>query len=516
VEQNISFRQSEETLMSTSVRVSNPTTPVRASSSWRWLAFTAACLAAVMDLLDSTIAQVAAPAIRADLGGSYAVIEWVTAGYTLAMAVGLLTGGRLGDLYGRKRVLLFGIAGFMVASAACAAAVNPGQLIAARAVQGAVGALMIPQVLGLIRDLFPAEQMTKAIGVYGPVMGLSAMLGPIVAGGLIGADLFGTNWRMIFLVNLPIGAFALITGAKLLPSVRDQQSRARLDIPSALVAGAGMFLLVYPLVEGRALSWPPYLFAMMAASVVVLAGFGWYQLRRQRAGATPLVDPEVFRNRSYTSGLLFALVFISALGGIVLIFNVFLQEGLGFSPWHSAISTAPWAGGAFIGAAVAGMTLAKLGRRIVHIGLVIETVGLVGVILVLRTLGPQVSTLDLLAPMIVGGLGMGMVFVPLFDIILADVSPKVIGSASGVLQTINSLAMALGVAGLGAVFFDLLSGGSSRGQVFSSAAQWTSALTIGLLVASFVLGFWMPRHAREPGEAQTTGTEPASELAGRH
>ena len=247
---------------------------------------------------------------------------------------------------------------------------------------------MIPQVLGIIKDLFPAEQMGKAIGVYGPVMGLSAMLGPIVAGGLIGADLFGTDWRMIFLVNLPIGAFALIIGARLLPSAEHQQTRARLDIPGALIAGAGMFLLVYPLVEGHALGWPPYLFVMMAASVLVLGGFGWYQLRRQRAGATPLVDPAIFANRSYTSGLLFAVVFIAALGGIVLIFNVFLQEGLGFSPWHSALSTAPWAGGAFVGAAVAGMTLARLGRKIVHIGLVIETVGLVGVILVLRTSGP--------------------------------------------------------------------------------------------------------------------------------
>jgi EmrB/QacA subfamily drug resistance transporter len=502
--------------MPTSVRTSNSPASVRPSSSWRWLAFAAACLAAVMDLLDSTIAQVAAPAIRADLGGSYLIIEWVTAGYTLAMAVGLLTGGRLGDLYGRKRMLLVGIAGFMVASAACAVATNPGELIAARVAQGALGALMIPQVLGLIQDLFPREQMAKAIGVYGPVMGLSAMLGPIVAGGLIGADLFGTNWRMIFLVNLPVGAFALFAGAKLLPSAEHQQARARLDIPGALIAGAGMFLLVYPLVEGHALSWPPYLFVMMAASVVVLAGFGWYQLRRQRAGASPLVDPAIFANRSYTSGLLFAVVFIAALGGIVLIFNVFLQEGLGFSPWHSALSTAPWAGGAFIGAAVAGMTLAKLGRKIVHIGLVIEIAGLVGVILVLRTLGPQVTTVDLLAPMIIGGLGMGMVFVPLFDIILADVSPRVIGSASGVLQTVNSLGMALGVAGLGAVFFGLLSGSASRAQVHSSAAQWTSALTIGLLVASFVLGFWMPRRAREQSEVQAAAAEPAPEPAGRH
>jgi EmrB/QacA subfamily drug resistance transporter len=505
MEQNISFRLNEEAGMTSSARP---------SGALRWLAFSAAVVAAVMDLLDSTITQVAAPAIRASLGGSYAVIEWVTAGYTLAMAVGLLVGGRLGDLWGRKRVLLIGIAGFMAASAACAAAVTPGELIAARALQGAVGAIMIPQVFGLIRDLFPAEQTGKAIGVYGPVMGLSAMLGPIAAGGLIGADLFGTGWRMIFLVNLPIGAFALLAGARLLPSADRPQTRSRLDLPGALVAGAGMFLLVYPLAEGHAQGWPPYLFAMLAASVPVLAGFGWYQLRRQRTGAAPLVDPAIFRRRSYTSGVLFAVVFTASLGGIVLIFNVFLQEGLGFTPWHSALTTAPWAAGAFVGSAVAGMTMARLGRRIVHAGLVVETIGLVSVCLVLRLMGPQISTLDLLAPMIIGGIGMGMVFVPLFDIILADVPLPVIGSASGALQTINSLGMALGVAGLGAVFFSLLGGHGQHAQVFSSAAQWTAVLTVGLLIASFVVAFWMPRRAREQVDIpMAPAAEPAGELA---
>ena len=162
------------------------------SRRWRWLAFAIAVTAAVMDLLDSTIAQVAAPAIQRDLGGSYAVIEWITAAYTLAMAVGLLTGGRLGDLFGRKRMLLIGMAGFVAASAVCAAAVTPGELIAARAVQGAAGAVMLPQVFGLIRDLFAADEIGKAFAVFSPVMGLSAMLGPIASGGLISADILGT------------------------------------------------------------------------------------------------------------------------------------------------------------------------------------------------------------------------------------------------------------------------------------------------------------------------------------
>src|ERR1700761_9721187 len=188
------------------------------SSRLRWVAFGAVITAAVMDLLDSTIAQVAAPTIRRELGGSYAVIEWVTAAYALAMAVGLLTGGRLGDIFGRRRVLLTGIAGFVLAGVRCAAAGSAGELIAARAAQGALGALMLPQVFGLIRDLFAEHEMGRAFGVYGPVMGLSAMVGPIAAGGLISADVLGAGWRMIFLVNVPIGLVALVLGARLLPA----------------------------------------------------------------------------------------------------------------------------------------------------------------------------------------------------------------------------------------------------------------------------------------------------------
>jgi EmrB/QacA subfamily drug resistance transporter len=477
-----------------------------ASARWRWLAFGAVVTAAVMDLLDSTIAQVAAPTIRRELGGSYAVIEWVTAAYTLAMAVGLLTGGRLGDLFGRRRVLLTGMAGFIAASAACAAAADPGELIAARAAQGALGAIMLPQVFGLIRDMFQAHEMGKAFGVYGPVMGLSAMLGPIAAGGLISLDVFGTGWRMIFLVNVPIGLIALVTGARLLPAGAPAGSsavaggRRRLDLPGAALAGTAMFLLVFPLAQGHELGWPSWLFGMLAAAVAVLAGFAWHQLRRRNSGATTLVEPSVFTHRAYTMGIVFSIAFVGSLGGIVLIFNVFLQNGLGFTPWHSAITTAPWAAGAFIGSAAGGIAMTRLGRRVLHAGLVVEMAGLLGVYLTLRTAGGGVGTVDLLAPMIIGGVGMGMVFVPLFDIVMAGVQPREMGSASGILQTINSLAMSLGIAGLGAIFF-ALDGSGSGGRVtgYLSAAEWTTAATIGLLLVSFAVAFGLPRRAPAMG-----------------
>ncbi len=482
---------------------------------WRWLAFAVVIAAAVMDLLDSTITQVAAPAIRRELGGSYAVIEWVTAAYALAMAAGLLTGGRLGDLFGRRRMLLIGMAGFVAASALCAAAGSAGELIAARAAQGALGAIMLPQVFGLIRDLFEAHEMGKAFGVYGPVMGLSAMLGPIVSGGLIGADVFGTGWRMIFLVNVPVGLAALVLGARLLPAsvaaAADGSGRSgggarrsgggirrgRLDLAGAALAAVAMFGLVFPLAQGHALGWPAWLYAMLAASVLVLAWFAVYQVRRQRAGRTPLVEPSIFGHRSYRAGIVFSIVFVGSLGGIVMIFNVFLQNGLGFTPWHSALTTAPWAAGAFVGSAVGGIAMTKLGRRVLHAGLVVEAAGLLAVYAVLRGAGAGVSTMDLLAPMVVGGIGMGMVFVPLFDIVMAGVRPQEMGSASGVLQTVNALGMSLGIAGIGAIFFALAGGHGRHVPVYLSAAEWTALATVGLLACSFAVAFGLPRRARE-------------------
>jgi EmrB/QacA subfamily drug resistance transporter len=480
----------------------------------RWLAFAVVIAAAVMDLLDSTITQVAAPAIRLQLGGSYAVIEWVTAAYALAMAAGLLTGGRLGDLFGRRRMLLIGMTGFVAASALCAAAGSAGELIAARAAQGALGAIMLPQVFGLIRDLFQAHEMGKAFGVYGPVMGLSAMLGPIASGGLIGADVFGTGWRMIFLVNVPVGLVALVLGARLLPVGAASAGgasaggasaggagrgvrRGQLDLTGAALAAVAMFGLVFPLAQGHALGWPAWLYAMLAASVLVLAAFAVYQIRRQRAGRTPLVELSIFGHRSYRAGIVFSIVFVGSLGGIVMIFNVFLQNGLGFTPWHSALTTAPWAAGAFVGSAIGGIAMSKLGRRVLHAGLVVEAAGLLGVYAVLRGAGAGVGTVDLLAPMVVGGIGMGMVFVPLFDIVMAGVRPQEMGSASGVLQTVNALGMSLGIAGIGAIFFALAGGRGRHVPVYLSAAQWTALATVGLLACSFAAAFGLPRRARE-------------------
>src|ERR1700761_9302081 len=223
----------------------------RPASRVAWLGFIVVIAASVMDLLDSTIAQTAAPAIPLDLGVSYAPLEWISAAYTLAMAVTLMLGSRLGDVLGRRRVLLLGIGGFVVASVLCSLAPNPTTLIAARALQGAIAAVMVPQGFGLIRELFGDEGQQKAFGVFGPVMGLAAVTGPLVGGGLVNLDVLGTGWRALFLGNVPLGLGARAAGRRFLPKTAPATPGLRLDAPSVTLAMVGGFALVYPLIQGR-------------------------------------------------------------------------------------------------------------------------------------------------------------------------------------------------------------------------------------------------------------------------
>ena len=464
----------------------------------RWIAFSAALMASMMDLLDATIAQTAAPAIRADLGGSYASLQWITATYTIAMAVGLLTGGRLGDMFGRKRVLVGAAGGFTLASLACGLAPSMEALLVARVVQGAVGAAMVPQVFGMIRELFAPEDMGKAFGILGPVAGLSAVAGPVLSGLLVDADILGTGWRSIFLVNLPVGAFVVLAGAKYLPSVAPTLTSRRLDGAGMGLAAAGTFLLIYPLVQGHELGWPTWTLAMLAASLPVLAGFGVHQLRRNRASRPSLVETSVFARRSYVSGLGFAIVFISVMSGLGITLGILMQVGLGWTPLEASLASAPFALGAFAGSAVGGMTMHKLGRKVLQAGLVFMAAGLVGLFAALEAAGSGVGGWDFTAPLTTAGIGLGMVFVPMFDIVLGDVEHHEMGSASGVLQSIQALGMALGVAVIGTIYFGAL----GEGTDFVAAAQVTTVVTAGLAVLAFAIAFLLPRHAREQAPAE--------------
>ncbi|MEO7285837.1 MAG: MFS transporter [Jatrophihabitantaceae bacterium] len=351
--------------------------PPDAPRERRWISFAVVLTAMIMNLLDSTIVNVAAPSIQRDLGMSTSALEWIAAAYTLAIAVGLMAGARLGDMFGRKRMLMIGLAGFVIASAGCALAWSTDSLIAGRVLQGLSAALLTPQTFGLIRDIFPPDQLSKAFAAFGPVIGLSTVLGPVVAGLLIKVDLFGTDWRALFLINLPLGGFALIVGARVLPAGAGRRDGLRLDGVGTVLLAAVAFLLVFPLVDGRALGWPLWIFGLLVAAVAVFGVFVGQQRRRVRLRRSPLIEFSVLAKRSYLSGVLFTLVFFGTVVGFCLTAGVFLQIGLGFSAMKASLYLAGLATGAFLGSGIGAWAATAVGRPILHIGLTIMAAGTV-------------------------------------------------------------------------------------------------------------------------------------------
>src|SRR5512135_2266987 len=421
----------------------------------RWIGLAAILGAEVMDLLDGTIMNIAGPTIRNDLGGGYPLIQWLTAGYTLPFAVLLIVGGRLGDIFGRKRMFLVGAVGFTLASALCSVAQDPGMMIAARAVQGGLGALMIPQGLGLIKAMFPRKELAAAFGAFAPVMGLSAVGGPILAGFLIDADLFGTGWRMVFLINVPIGIVTLLTAIRFLPEA-EALRRPRFDVGGMVLVTTGLLLLIFPLVQGHELGWPAWSFVMMGAAALILALFAGYEVRRERRDLAAVIELSLLCKPRFLAGLLVAAVFFAGTAGMSLMLGVYLQAGLGYSPTRTALTMMPWALFLVVGAILTGAVLgAKLGRKALHLGLFIMIVGVAVMLFTIDRRDAALTSWNLVPGVAVAGLGMGIMIGLLFDISLADVDPQEAGTGGGVLTAVQQLGFAIGAAVIGTIFFSL-------------------------------------------------------------
>lgn len=460
----------------------------------RWLILAIVLVVEIMDLLDGTIVNVAAPTIRADLGASTTSLQWVVGGYALALAVGLVVGGRLGDLFGRRRLFLAGIVLFTLSSLLSGIAPSTGVLIAFRLTQGLAAALMIPQGFGILHSAFSTEDLNKAFGIFGPIMGLSAVFGPIVGGALVDADLFDTGWRLVFLINLPLGVLAFVGGWRVLPESRTAGA-TRMDWWGAVLVAAAAGLLVYPLMQGREADWAPWTFGMMAASVVVLGVFAWWQARRCARGQDPLVTMGLFAKRAFSGGMGVIMMFFGAFGGLMLTLTLFLQLGLGYSASHAGLSLGPVCLGLAIGAGLAGGLLTpRFGRHVLHAGFALLVVGALGVGLVLDSRQMSVTTWQLAGPLLVAGLGVGFVAGSLFGFILAAVADDEVGSASGVLNALQQLASAVGIAVLGTVFFGAL---PSPGYV--AGLERVTVVVAGVAVAAMALVLLLPRHPREEG-----------------
>ena len=475
---------------SSSDAVTTAPPPVPGGYRWRWLIVAVMLTAEIMDLLDGTIVNVAGPALEQSLGATSIGLQWVIGGYALALGSGLILGGRLGDRFGRRRMFLVGLAAFTLASLACAVAPSIGLLIALRLVQGFAGAMLLPQGLGLMRENLSGRELGTAFGVFGPVFGLGGIIGPVLGGALIQADIAGLGWRTVFLVNVPIGIAAFVISWRIIPR-RPGDRAITVDLVGAAIVAASSVLLVLPLNYGQSTGWPLWTWLCIAASIAGFALFVLQQRRLSRRGGVPLVTPSLFRKTAYTVGLGGIAIFFAGLVGTQLILTFYLQIGERFTAGEAGLGNLPLAIGSAIGGAVSGAILVeRLGRAVLQFGPVVQ---LAGAALLWVELGAdgQFSIWQIVPGLVVSGIGSGAVIAALFSIILGAVDDHEVGTASGVLTAVQSIGAAVGVAVFGSVFFQNLSGGAASGA-------YRIALLIqgGLLIAFIALSFFFPKKAR--------------------
>jgi len=426
------------------------------TSRQRTVALVVVAFAFVMDLLDNTIVNIAVPSIQSNLGASYATIQWLAAGYALAFAVLLITGGRMGDVFGYKKLFLTGVAGFTIASLLSGLAWNPEVLIGARLLQGAMAALMVPQVMSLMQIMYKPDERTGVMGLFGALGGLAASLGPILGGLLIQANIFNLDWRPIFLINVPIGIFAFVAALRALPDGKSPHP-LKLDIFGTGLIMIALSLLIYPLIEGRDLDWPLWGFVMMAISLPIFALFTWWQLRKSKADGSPLVLPSLFKQRAFVIGLITNIAFEMIMLGFFFTFTLMLQIGLGYSVIEAALTGLPTAVGiSFSIAWLSGKLVPKLGRYAMTLGTVILGLGFGAMAFTLHLYGADTTPWEFIPSLFIIGLGMGSVMGPLFSVTLSKVDPRDAGSASGTLSAIQQLGGAIGIAVIGVIFFGQL------------------------------------------------------------
>jgi EmrB/QacA subfamily drug resistance transporter len=449
-------------------------------------------LADIMDLIDSSVANLAGPSIRADLGGAQVTVQWVLSAYTAAFALGLVTSGRLGDLLGRRRLFLLGMTGFTLASLACGLAPGVVFLIVARTLQGLCGSVMIPQGLALVKIVFPPAYLRRALTPVGPLMGLTMVGGPILAGWLLHLDLFGSGWRSIFLINVPFGVVAAVLAHRVLPRRGGEDPTARLDVTGVGLLTAASALLIVPLIQGRELGWPAWTYVMMAASVVLFALF----VVSERHSRHPVVAPSLFRRRSFVVGLTIVAGFYASLSAFVLVINLLLQLGMGWSPLRTGLTLIPWALGTAVAVLLAGAVLAeKLGRAGLRLGLSLAVVGLLALWWSVAHWGIGITVWKMAPALLLTGFGSGLVFVPLVDFILGDATAEEVGTGAGMLNAVQQFAGAIGVAALGTVFFTRV--GRPSAHSYLAAAELVFAVVAALDLLTLLLVGLLPRHAQQ-------------------
>ncbi|HEY2508425.1 MAG TPA: MFS transporter [Streptosporangiaceae bacterium] len=457
----------------------------------------------LLPMIDFFIVNVALPTIDADLHASQPMLELVVSGYATAYALLLVLGGRLGDSIGRKRLFLAGMAAFTVTSLACGLAPSAVFLVVARAAQGASAAMMVPQVLATIQAATTGEHRTRALARYGATGGLAAVLGQVLGGILVSANIDSLGWRPIFLVNVPIGLVGLALARRFVPDTRHSDP-ARVDARGTVLLGLTVLLLLIPLTEGQSLRWPAWAIAMLVLAPLAAAAFVVVERRIEAAGRSPLVPPSLVRHPTMRRGLILALPFFIGFGAFMFCYALLAQVGLHASALTAGLGLVPMAAAFLIASLWTSRLLGRFGARVLTAGALLQAAGLVIVGATVWLGWPQLSIAELAPGLAVAGFGQGLVMSPLFGIVLSQVPPAVAGAGSGVLTTTQQTSLALGVATLGSLFLAFAGDGVgiSAGFVIVVAVQ----IVIALAVAAGARGLpgWRPlvrELAAEPTEA---------------
>ena len=397
-----------------------------------WAAALVMIAAVLMDMIDITIVNVALPTIGIDLGASGSELQWVISAYLLAFAAGLITFGRVGDLLGRKRVFVVGVAVFGLTSLAAGLAQDPAQLIGARVVQGLAAAAMVPQVLGTFRAMFSGPERGKAFGIYGAILGFASALGLVLGGVLTDADLFGWSWRPIFLINVPIALVATVATIRVVPETRER-SAARPDVLGATVLATSLVAIAYALLEGREHSWPVWIWALLGSGLLGLVMLGAVESRRRRTDQiAPLLMPSMLRIPAFSAGLVVMTAFAAGMQGFFIAFALWIQLGQGFSPLAAGLVTTAFSVGGFLLAPMAASVAQRFGRTILSLGGIMMAGGTAWVGSAASTIGTDGHHWWPIAPgLVIAGAGLSLLVIPLVNVVLAAVPADVAGGAGG-------------------------------------------------------------------------------------
>jgi MFS family permease len=435
---------------------------------------------AFLPLADFFIVNVALPSIDHTLRASGSTLELIVAGYGTAYASLLVLGGRLGDRLGRRRALVMGLFGFIVASLACGLAPDVGLLVAARVAQGIAAALMVPQVLATFHSTLTDHRRVRALALYGATAGLAAVLGQLAGGLLVTADILGTGWRPIFLVNIPVGLVVLAAIFRAVPETRSINP-AHVDVPGTVLFSATLTALLVVLTAGPATGWPLWTWSLLAAALALGYTTGVVEVRAERRGEVPLLPPSLLRRPSMRRGLAIVLPFAGGFGAFMFVFALTIQQGLGEDALHSALAILPMAVMFLVGSLVSPRIIGRYGRGALAFGAALQMTGLGLLVLVTATQWPDVRLWELAVPLAVAGAGQSLIFTGLFRIVLVDCPPHHAGVGGGVLVTVQQSGIALGVATIGGVYLALAT--SSVPHAFAVAVAIQIAVVAALAAA---------------------------------